>query len=159
MSTLRILGCLIGIIGLIVTFYVLRGSRWNRLNFIFFMLLNVSLIAVTLNPNILNALRDALALKIGQSPAEAQGRVARGDIAQRGVGMPGEKFRDGVDHDVGAKAYRPHQRGRGDDRRRVAVMDDTLDGGRGRAVHEGNGNAARCAHGVERSDVRGLVGE
>ncbi|MGD9179613.1 MAG: DUF2304 family protein, partial [Desulfobacterales bacterium] len=63
MSTLRILGCLIGIIGLIVTFYVYRGSRWNRLNFIFFMLLNVSLIAVTLNPNILNALRDALALQ------------------------------------------------------------------------------------------------
>jgi GT2 family glycosyltransferase len=63
MSTLRILGCLIGIVGLFVTFNVYRGSRWNRLNFIFFMLLNVSLIAVTLNPNILNALRDALALQ------------------------------------------------------------------------------------------------
>jgi cellulose synthase/poly-beta-1,6-N-acetylglucosamine synthase-like glycosyltransferase len=62
MSTLRILGCLIGVLGLFVTFYVYRGHRWNRLNFIFFMLLNLSLIAVTLNPNILNALRDALAL-------------------------------------------------------------------------------------------------
>ncbi len=62
MSSLRILGCLIGLAGLLVTFFVYRGSRWNRVNFIFFMLLNVSLIAVTLNPNILNALRDALAL-------------------------------------------------------------------------------------------------
>lgn len=62
MSTLRILGCIIGFLGLFVTFYVYRGSRWNRLNFLFFMLLNLSLIAVTINPNILNALRDALAL-------------------------------------------------------------------------------------------------
>ncbi len=62
MSTLRLLGCIIGILGLFVTFYVYRGHRWNRLNFIFFMLLNISLIAVTINPDILNALRDALAL-------------------------------------------------------------------------------------------------
>ena len=62
MSSLRILGCLIGILGLFATFYVYRGARWNRINFIFFMLLNLSLIAVTLNPAILNALRDALAL-------------------------------------------------------------------------------------------------
>ena len=62
MSTLRILGCLVGALGLFATFYIYRGTRWNRLNFIFFMLLNLSLIAVTINPNILNVLRDALAL-------------------------------------------------------------------------------------------------
>jgi GT2 family glycosyltransferase len=62
MSTLRLLGCIVGFLGLFATFYVYRGTRWNRLNFIFFMLLNLSLIAVTINPNILNALRDALAL-------------------------------------------------------------------------------------------------
>ncbi len=53
---------MVGVLGLFVTFYIHRGTRWNRLNFIFFMLLNLSLIAVTINPNILNALRDALAL-------------------------------------------------------------------------------------------------
>ena len=62
MSTLRLLGCVLGVLGLVATFYVYRGTRWNRINFIFFMLLNFSLIAVTINPNILNALRDALAL-------------------------------------------------------------------------------------------------
>jgi GT2 family glycosyltransferase len=62
MSTLRILGCLIGIIGLFATFFVYRGARWNKSNFILLALLNISLIAVTINPNILNALRDALAL-------------------------------------------------------------------------------------------------
>ena len=62
MSSLRLVGAIIGFLGLFATFYVYRGARWNRLNFIFFMLLNLSLIAVTINPNILNALRDALAL-------------------------------------------------------------------------------------------------
>jgi hypothetical protein len=54
---------MVGFLGLFATFYVFRGTRWNRLNFILFMLLNFSLIAVTINPNILNALRDALALQ------------------------------------------------------------------------------------------------
>jgi hypothetical protein len=62
MSTLRIFGCIIGIIGLLATFLVYRGARWNRSNFILLALLNVSLITVTINPNILNVLRDALSL-------------------------------------------------------------------------------------------------
>lgn len=62
MSTLRIFGCLIGIIGLFATFIVYRGARWNRSNFIMLALLNIGLISVTINPNILNALRDALSL-------------------------------------------------------------------------------------------------
>ena len=62
MSALRIFGCLIGIMGLLTTFIVYRGTRWNRSNFIMLALLNISLIAVTLNPNILNELRDALSL-------------------------------------------------------------------------------------------------
>ena len=62
MSSLRLIGVIIGFLGLFATFYVYRGARWNRLNFIFFILLNLSLIAVTINPNILNVLRDALAL-------------------------------------------------------------------------------------------------
>ena len=63
MSTLRILGCLIGLIGLLTTFLVYRGARWNKSNFIFLMLLNISLITITINPNILNILRDALSLQ------------------------------------------------------------------------------------------------
>ena len=62
MSTLRIFGCIIGIIGLLATFLVYRGARWNRSNFILLALLNLSLITVTINPDILNVLRDALSL-------------------------------------------------------------------------------------------------
>jgi hypothetical protein len=63
MSSLRIFGCLIGILGLLATFLIYRGARWNKSNFIFLMLLNISLIAITINPNILNALRDSLSLQ------------------------------------------------------------------------------------------------
>ena len=62
MSNLRLVGLLIGFIGLLATFIVYRGPRWNRSNFILFTLFNLSLIIVTINPNVLNALRDALAL-------------------------------------------------------------------------------------------------
>jgi hypothetical protein len=63
MSTLRIFGCLIGVAGLLATFLVYRGARWNKSNFILLALLNISLITITINPNILNSLRDALALR------------------------------------------------------------------------------------------------
>jgi hypothetical protein len=63
MSTLRIFGCLIGIIGLLATFFIYRGARWNKSNFIFLALLNVSLIIITINPNVLNILRDSLSLQ------------------------------------------------------------------------------------------------
>lgn len=63
MSTLRLFGCIIGLLGLIATFLVYRGARWNRANFILLVLLNIGLITITINPNILNVLRDALSLK------------------------------------------------------------------------------------------------
>ncbi|CAB1065199.1 Glycosyl transferase, family 2 [Olavius sp. associated proteobacterium Delta 1] len=63
MSTLRIFGCLIGIMGLFTTFLVYRGARWNKSNFILLAMLNLSLITITINPNILNVLRDALSLQ------------------------------------------------------------------------------------------------
>ena len=63
MSTLRIFGCLIGILGFLATFFIYRGARWNKSNFIFLMLLNISLITITINPNILNVLRDSLSLQ------------------------------------------------------------------------------------------------
>ena len=49
--------------GLITTFIVFRGSRWNKSNFILIALFNICLITITINPNILNALRDVLSLQ------------------------------------------------------------------------------------------------
>ena len=63
MSSLRLAGLIVGIAGLICTFLFYRGAKWKRLNFIFFSLVNVSLIAVSINPNIVNFLRDLLALQ------------------------------------------------------------------------------------------------
>jgi hypothetical protein len=63
MSSLRIVGLVIGILGLICTFLVYRGPKWKRLNFIFFSLINLALIAITINPNAANFLRDLLSLQ------------------------------------------------------------------------------------------------
>jgi hypothetical protein len=63
MSSLRIVGLIIGIAGLVATFLFYRGPKWNRFNFVFFSLFNLSLIAVTINPNVVNFLRDLLSLQ------------------------------------------------------------------------------------------------
>jgi hypothetical protein len=63
MSGLRIIGLLIGILGLIATFLFYRGPKWKRLNFIFFSFFNISLIAITINPDIVNFLRDLLSMQ------------------------------------------------------------------------------------------------
>lgn len=63
MSGLRIAGLIIGILGLICTFLVYRGPKWKRLNFIFFSFINISLITITINPNVVNFLRDLLSLQ------------------------------------------------------------------------------------------------
>ncbi len=63
MSSLRLVGLIIGVAGLVTTFLFYRGPKWNRFNFVFFSLFNVSLIAVTINPNVVNFLRDLLSLQ------------------------------------------------------------------------------------------------
>jgi hypothetical protein len=63
MSGLRIAGLIIGFIGLISTFLIYRGPKWKRLNFIFFSFVNISLIAISINPNVVNFLRDLLAMQ------------------------------------------------------------------------------------------------
>ena len=63
MSTLRLFGCAIGILGLLATFLIYRGARWNRSSFILLTILNLTLISITINPNLLNILRDALSLQ------------------------------------------------------------------------------------------------
>lgn len=66
MSSLRLVGLIIGVAGLIATFLFFRGPKWNRMNFVFFSVFNISLIAVTINPNVVNFLRDLLSLQAYQ---------------------------------------------------------------------------------------------
>ncbi len=66
MSNLRILGLIIGVIGLISTFLIYRGPKWKRANFVLFTFFNLSLIIVCLNPDVVNFIRDMLALKTSQ---------------------------------------------------------------------------------------------
>jgi hypothetical protein len=66
MSNLRITGFIIGAIGLIATFFIYRGPKWKRANFLLFTLFNLSLVIVTLNPDVVNFIRDMLALKASQ---------------------------------------------------------------------------------------------
>ena len=63
MSSLRLAGLIVGIAGLIFTFLFYRGPKWKRLNFVFLSLANIALIAVSINPNVVNFLRDLLALQ------------------------------------------------------------------------------------------------
>jgi hypothetical protein len=63
MSNLRLIGLIAGIIGLVSTFLIYRGARWNRANFVFFSLFNFFLITITINPESINFLRDLLALQ------------------------------------------------------------------------------------------------
>jgi hypothetical protein len=70
MSNLRIFGLIIGICLLVITFLSYRGPRWKRWNFALFTLFSIGLIAVSVNPDILNFFRDALSL----------GKASRGRI-------------------------------------------------------------------------------
>jgi cellulose synthase/poly-beta-1,6-N-acetylglucosamine synthase-like glycosyltransferase len=63
LSSLRIAGLIIGIIGLYVTFTIYRGPRWKRTNFIFFGIFSLCLITVSINPNVLNLLAEILKLE------------------------------------------------------------------------------------------------
>ncbi len=63
LSSLRIVGLIIGIIGLYVTFTIYRGPRWKRRNFIFFGIFSLCLITVSINPNVLNLVAEILKLE------------------------------------------------------------------------------------------------
>ncbi len=70
MSNLRIIGLIVGILGVYLTFRIYRGPSWRRLNFVLFGIFSVSLIAVSLNPNLLNILAQMFRLK-----QEQRGRI------------------------------------------------------------------------------------
>ncbi|MBW1796397.1 MAG: DUF2304 domain-containing protein [Deltaproteobacteria bacterium] len=63
MSNLRIVGLVIGVIGLLSTFLIYRGPKWKRSNFVLFSLFSLGLIIITINPDVVNFLRDALSLQ------------------------------------------------------------------------------------------------
>ena len=63
MSNLRIVGLLIGTLGLILTARIYRGPRWKRLNFVLSGVLSVSMIAVCLSPDLLNTISGMLSLE------------------------------------------------------------------------------------------------
>jgi len=63
LSSLRVAGLIIGLIGLYVTFTIYRGPRWKRRNFIFFGLFSLALITVSISPGILNHIAEILQLE------------------------------------------------------------------------------------------------
>lgn len=63
LSSLRIVGLIIGLVGLYVTFTIYRGPRWKRKNFIFFGIFSICLITVSLNPDVLNQVAEILKLE------------------------------------------------------------------------------------------------
>ena len=70
MSNLRVIGLIVGLFGLFLTFKIYRGPRWRRLNFILFGIFSLSLIVVSLNPDLVNSTAGILALQ-----KEQRGRI------------------------------------------------------------------------------------
>jgi hypothetical protein len=66
MTTVRILGLLIGLAVLAFVFARFRRARLSRADFLMGLLFSVSLITVSANPNSVNTLRDMLLLSEGQ---------------------------------------------------------------------------------------------
>ncbi len=65
-SSLRIFGFSLGLIGLVLSFIFYRGPKWRRMNFVFSACFSVSLLLVSSNPNILNAIAEMLQLAMHQ---------------------------------------------------------------------------------------------
>jgi hypothetical protein len=63
LSSLRIAGLIVGLLGLYITFTIYRGPRWKRKNFVFFGMFSLCLITVSVNPDTLNVVADILKLE------------------------------------------------------------------------------------------------
>ncbi|MCD4677358.1 MAG: DUF2304 family protein, partial [Desulfobacula sp.] len=66
MSNLRLIGVMFGVMGLLFTFFQYRGAKWNRFNFILFILFSFGLVIISINPGFVNLLRDILSLQAHQ---------------------------------------------------------------------------------------------
>ena len=63
MSGLRILGLVVGLVGLVSTFRVYRGPKWKRFNFVVSAIFSLFIVCISLNPNLLNSLAGIFALE------------------------------------------------------------------------------------------------
>jgi hypothetical protein len=62
-SNLRILGILLGFIGMLVTFLRFRGARWHRKSFVLLSLASIIILGISLDPDLLNLTRDVFLFK------------------------------------------------------------------------------------------------
>lgn len=62
MSNLRIIGIIIGCIGLYLSFRKYRGPDWNRGGFVLLSGTSISILSVSINPNVINVLVEILAM-------------------------------------------------------------------------------------------------
>ena len=63
MSNLRIIGVLVGSFGLLMAFMIFRGPKWKRRNFLLLGFFSFSLIIVSINPDVMNAVAEILKLE------------------------------------------------------------------------------------------------
>lgn len=65
-SGLRMIGFAVGMAGLLLTFVIHRGPRWQKKNFVLFGLFSLGVMVVSLNPDILNAVAETLRLEMSE---------------------------------------------------------------------------------------------
>jgi hypothetical protein len=65
-SNLRLSGIIVGLVGLAATFFIYRGPKWKRAHFVLLSLFSLSLIAISIDPDLVNFARDMLALQKAQ---------------------------------------------------------------------------------------------
>jgi len=63
MSSLRIFGIIIGSIGILLSFRMFRGKRWNRFSFFLLGAFCLSLLMVCINPDLINIIPQMLSLE------------------------------------------------------------------------------------------------
>ncbi|MDA3790864.1 MAG: glycosyltransferase family 2 protein [Desulfobacula sp.] len=66
MSNLRIIGVIIGIIGILLSFRLFRGQKWSRQNFIFMLSISLSLALISWEPDIVNSIQGILNLEMAK---------------------------------------------------------------------------------------------
>jgi hypothetical protein len=63
MSSLRIFGIIVGIIGVLLSFRMFRGKRWHRYGFLLLACFSLSLFIISINPSLINILPEILSLE------------------------------------------------------------------------------------------------
>ena len=63
MSSLRIFGMIVGFVGILLSFKMFRGRRWNRYGFLLFVSFSLGLLIISLEPAIVNIIPQILNLE------------------------------------------------------------------------------------------------